>query len=631
MNINNRYVILGTAGHIDHGKSALVKALTGIDPDRLKEEKQRGMTIDLGFANLKYSDGLTVGIVDVPGHERLIRNMLAGAGSIDIVLFVIAADEGIMPQTHEHLHICNILKIQSGIIVITKVDLVDNEWLELVKSEVIDAVRGTFLEGAEIVSVSSKTMWNIELLKEKIKEVAIKISPKLPNGIFRLPIDRVFTLKGLGTVVTGTVVSGTLSIGDTVEILPSAIKSKVRGLHSHGSPIKTAIAGQRVAINLQGVEKQELKRGDVVVLPEKLMPSKIIDANIKLLPNAPILKNRDVVHLYIGTSESMARIVLYGRNEIKPGEKCYCQFRLTDPIVTLAKDRYIIRRFSPTETIGGGEVLDPNSYKMSHKKALTDLKILEKGSLSEKLAIKIRRAGINGFKISLLDGWINEDIDNIKSALDFLIRNNIVLQFDDILFHNDNYNFLREIIVNVVNKFHNKNPLKLGIHKEELKSKINIDPKIFINVLKIIDDIVTENDIVRLKTFNLILSRENEKIKNDIYEILERSGLNPPTREELSKSLNIDLKVLTDLLKIMVREEKLVRISDSIYITPLAKRKMFEILKKFFSEKTEMRLSEFKEITGATRKNAVHFVEYLDTNKITMRIGEVRRFLLQQQ
>ncbi len=630
MKTNNRYVILGTAGHIDHGKSSLVKALTGIDPDRLKEEKQREMTIDLGFAYLKYSDGLTVGIVDVPGHEGLIRNMLAGVGSIDIVLFVIAVDEGIMPQTHEHLHICNLLKIQSGIIVITKVDLVDNEWLELVKSEVIDIIRGTFLEGAEIVAVSSKAMWNIELLKEKIKEVALKISPKLPNGIFRLPIDRVFTLKGLGTVVTGTVVSGTLSIGNTVEILPSVIRAKVRGLHSHGNPIDTAIAGQRVAINLQGIEKHELKRGDVVILPEKLIPSRTIDANIKLLMNAPILKNRDIVHLYIGTSESIARIILYGRNEIKPGEKCYCQFRLTDPIVTMAKDRYIIRRFSPIETIGGGEVLDPNSYKMSHKKALIDLEILEKGSLSEKLATKVKRAGINGFKISLLDGWINEDINKIKNALNFLIKNNIILQFDDILFHKDNYNFLRETIVNVVNEFHNKNPLKPGINKEELKSKINIDPKIFINVLKIIDDIVTENDIVRLQTFNLILSQENEKLKNDIYEIIERSGLNPPTREELSKSLNIDIKILTDLLKIMVREEKLVRISDSIYITPSAKMKMFEILKKFFSENTEMQLSEFKKITGATRKNAVHFVEYLDTNKITMRIGEVRRFLLQQ-
>lgn len=630
MNSNNRYIILGTAGHIDHGKSALVKALTGIDPDRLKEEKERGMTIDLGFADLKYPDGLTVGIVDVPGHERLIRNMLAGSGGIDIVLFVIAADEGIMPQSREHLYICNLLKIKSGLVAITKTDLVDNEWLELVKDEVNDFVKGTFLEGTEVVLVSSKKMVNIELLKEKIKDLALKIEPKLPNGIFRLPIDRVFTLKGSGTVVTGTAISGTMSINDTVEILPKGVKTKIRGLHSHGKSIKIAYAGQRVAINLQGVEKQEVKRGDTVVLPEKLIPTKIIDANIELLTNSPILKNGDIVHLYIGTSESMARIILYGRNKIRAGEKSYCQFRLIEPVVSMAKDRYIIRRFSPMETIGGGEILDPSSYKMSHKKAIEDLKILETGTLSEKLAVKIKRGGINGFKTTLLQGWIKEDITYIKDAIDYLKINNIVLEFEDILFHQSYYNFLKETILNVISEFHIKNPLKLGIQKEELKSKININPKIFIHIIKHIDNIVIENEMVRLRSFNVTLSQENENLKKIIYEILGKSALKPPTREELSQFLNIDRKILTDLLKIMVQEGKLVRITDSIYITSSAKRKMLENLKKFFSEKSEMQISEFKKITGATRKYAVQFVEYLDANKITMRIGDVRRFLMQQ-
>lgn len=255
-----RYIILGTAGHIDHGKSALVKALTGTDPDRLKEEKERGITIDLGFADLTYPDGLTIGIVDVPGHERLVKNMLAGAGGIDHVLLVIAADEGIMPQSREHLHICNLLKIKSGLIAITKADLVEQDWIELVENEVRNFVKGTFLEGAPIVPVSSKTMFSIDLLKEKIREEALKVEPKPTMGLFRLPIDRVFTLKGFGTVVTGTAISGSISIDEDVEVLPSNIKSKVRGLHSHGKPIKTAYAGQRVAINLQGVDKEELKR-----------------------------------------------------------------------------------------------------------------------------------------------------------------------------------------------------------------------------------------------------------------------------------------------------------------------------------------------------------------------------------
>ena len=261
------YVILGTAGHIDHGKSALVKALTGIDPDRLKEEKERGITIDLGFADLVYPDGLTAGIVDVPGHERLVRNMLAGAGGIDIVILVIAADEGIMPQSREHLSICNLLKIKSGLIVITKADLVEDDWIKLVSEEVKDFVKGTFLEGADIIPVSSKTGKNIELLKEKIRDVALAVKPKLTKGLFRLPIDRVFTLKGFGTVVTGTAISGSISVDDPVEVLPANINSKVRGLHSHGKSIKTAYAGQRVAINVSGVEKESLKRGDVVVVP----------------------------------------------------------------------------------------------------------------------------------------------------------------------------------------------------------------------------------------------------------------------------------------------------------------------------------------------------------------------------
>ncbi len=267
-----RYVILGTAGHIDHGKSSLVKALTGIDPDRLKEEKERGITIDLGFADLSYPDGLTVGIVDVPGHERLVKNMLAGAGGIDLVLLVIAADEGIMPQSREHLHICNLLKIKSGLIAITKADLVEEDWLDLVEDDVKKFVKGTFLEEAEIVPVSSKTMFNIDLLKEKIREAALKVEPKPTKGLFRLPIDRVFTLKGFGTVVTGTAVSGSISVDDAVEILPSNIKSKVRGLHSHGKPIQTAYAGQRVAINLQGVDKDEIKRGDSVCCPKDWSP-----------------------------------------------------------------------------------------------------------------------------------------------------------------------------------------------------------------------------------------------------------------------------------------------------------------------------------------------------------------------
>jgi selenocysteine-specific elongation factor len=383
-----RYIILGTAGHIDHGKSSLVKALTGIDPDRLKEEKERGITIDLGFADLSYPDGLTVGIVDVPGHERLVKNMLAGAGGIDLVLLVIAADEGIMPQSREHLHICNLLKIKSGLIAITKADLVEKDWLDLVVDEVKNFVKGTFLDGSEIVPVSSKTMFNVDLLKEKIRDAALKVEPKPTKGLFRLPIDRVFTLKGFGTVVTGTAISGSISVDDTVEILPSDIKSKVRGLHSHGKPIQTAYAGQRVAINLQGIDKEDIKRGDSVVLPERFIPTRKIDAKVELLTDSPVLKSKSLIHFHLGTAETVARIILYGTNEVKAGEDCYCQFRLRDPVIAMSGDRYIVRRFSPVETIGGGEVLDPLSYRRSKKESTDDLMIFEQGTLAEKISAK---------------------------------------------------------------------------------------------------------------------------------------------------------------------------------------------------------------------------------------------------
>ncbi|HMK49402.1 MAG TPA: selenocysteine-specific translation elongation factor, partial [Thermodesulfovibrionales bacterium] len=339
-----RYVILGTAGHIDHGKSSLVKALTGIDPDRLKEEKERGITIDLGFADIEYPDGLTVGIVDVPGHERLIKNMLAGAGGIDLVLLVIAADEGIMPQSREHLHICNLLRIKTGLVAITKADLVEEEWLALVTDDVRAFVKGTFLEGADIIPVSSKTMSNMDVLKDRIGDVARAVDPKPVKGLFRLPIDRVFTLKGFGTVVTGTAVSGSISVDHDIEILPSNIKSKVRGLHSHGKSIQTAYAGQRVAINLQGVDKDEIQRGDAVVVPEKLVPTKKIDASVELLSDAPALKSKSLVHFHLGTSETTARVILFGMNELKAGESCFCQFRLHEPVIAMSGDRYIVRR-----------------------------------------------------------------------------------------------------------------------------------------------------------------------------------------------------------------------------------------------------------------------------------------------
>lgn len=623
-----QYRILGTAGHIDHGKSALVKALTGIDPDRLKEEKERGITIDLGFADLRFSDDLTVGIVDVPGHERLIRNMLAGAGGIDLVLLVIAADEGVMPQSREHLHICNLLDIKAGLIVISKVDLVEQEWLDLVQEDVRNFVKGTFLEGADIIPVSAKTMFNTNLLKEKIKEVALKVEQKSSKGIFRLPVDRVFSLKGFGTVVTGTAVSGSISVNSDVEILPSNITCKVRGLHSHGKPIQSANAGQRVAINLQGVEKEALKRGDAAVVPGKFISTKMLDAKIELLQNVPVLKSREIVHLHLGTTENMARIILYEKAKIAPGEICYCQFRLQEPIIAMSGDRFIIRRFSPLETVGGGQILDPISQKMSHKKSLEYLHVFDSGTLLEKIAAKVKRSGVQGNSISSVEGWINSDILSIHESVEHLKEDHILIQHEDILLHKNIFDTFERLARKELEEFHKKYPLKPGIPKEELRGFLNIPLKLFNYMISLSNNLVLEKEAVRLSTYNVALTSEDEQIKIKILSILEQSKLQPPTREELSPLLGVDQKYLTDILKLMTREGRLIRINDSLYLAASVYGQLLESMKVFFENAAELSVQDFKKVFGAPRKYAITFLGYLDAQKVTRRIGDIRKTYL---
>ena len=623
-----RYVILGTAGHIDHGKSSLVKALTGVDPDRLKEEKERGITIDLGFADLTYPDGLTVGIVDVPGHERLVKNMLAGAGGIDLVLLVIAADEGIMPQSREHLHICNLLKIKSGLIAITKADLVEKDWLDLVEDEVRNFVKGTFLDGAPILPVSSKTLFNLDSLKEKIREIALQVEPKPTRGLFRLPIDRVFTLKGFGTVVTGTAVSGSISIDQDVDILPSAIRSKVRGLHSHGKSIQTAYAGQRVAINLQGVDKEALQRGDAVVIPGRLTPTRKIDAKVELLSDAPVLKSKSLVHFHLGTSETVARVILFGQNELKAQESCYCQFRLHEPVIAMSGDRYIIRRFSPVDTIGGGEVLDPLSFRRHYKEGLEDLQTFEAGTLSDKIAVKVKRSGIYGINISLIEGWIKAEIPLIRDTMKELREKGLLMQYEDILIHKNAFESFRENIKKIMDDFHRKNPLKSGMLKEELRARVGIEPRLFGNLIHSLKEIMIDKELVRLASFTASLSQVDETVKTSLLGLLEKSGFQPPLKEELSQTLKLDMKRLSDILNLLAKEGSLVRISDTMFIPSSVFQKMIGNLKNFFKNKPEMTVGEFRDILDTTRKYALPLLEYLDSHKITLRVGDIRKLLL---
>ena len=359
-----KQVVMGTAGHIDHGKTQLIKTLTGIDTDRLKEEKERGITIDLGFAHLTYEDGTEVGVIDVPGHERFVRNMLAGVGGIDLVMLVIAADEGVMPQTREHLAICQMLQVKEGLVALTKADLVDEDWLELVSEDTREFLKGTFLEGKPIVPVSAKTGQGLDELKRVLQGLVARVPPKQLQGKFRLPVDRVFTIRGFGTVVTGTLFSGTIRVEDRIEIYPKGIEAKIRGVQVHNASVPEAVAGQRTAINLQGIDKVEVERGDVLGHAGEFAPTFMLDAVLQHLSDAPRpLRHRARVRLHVGTSEIMGRVILLDRDELAPGEEAYVQLRLEEPAIVLPRDRFVIRSYSPVQTIGGGMVLDAQPAK----------------------------------------------------------------------------------------------------------------------------------------------------------------------------------------------------------------------------------------------------------------------------
>jgi len=629
----NRYIILGTAGHIDHGKSSLVKALTGTDPDRLKEEKERGITIDLGFADLSYPDGLKVGIVDVPGHERLIKNMLAGAGGIDIVLMVIAADEGIMPQSREHLDICDLLKVKRGLIAINKSDLVEEDWLTLVEDDIRKFVKGTFLENAEMIAVSSKTGHNIDALKEKIHELALSVEPKSIHGIFRLPVDRIFTLKGFGTVVTGTAVSGSISLEEPVEILPKGIKTRIRGLQSHGETLKTAHAGQRVAINLQGISKDEIQRGDVITIPDRVRTTYVLDAEIEILNDAAVdvLKSRSLVHFHTGTSELVARIILYDKEELKPGEKGYCQFRFKIPVTVMAGDRYIIRKFSPLLTIGGGEILDPSPLRRKRSEKIKDLRAFKEGALRDKLSLKILQSGYNGSSPSDMEGWINAETSEIRKEIKTLLAGGAIVQSEGRLLHKDIFTDFSGRVVSTLTNFHKSNPLKAGMQKESLRAVFRgLDDKMFEVLIGLISQVVIEKDMIRLKSFSISLSDDKKAVKEKILKVLEQAAFQPPTKDELAQTISLKKEEANELLKIMASEKSLVRINDSIYIPTTNYQKMLDGVKGFFSRKNEMTVGEFRDILGTSRKYALPFLEYLDSNKITLRVGEVRKLLIKK-
>ena len=631
-----RHVIIGTAGHIDHGKTALVKALTGIDTDRLKEEKERGISIELGFASLALADGTMAGIVDVPGHERFVKTMLAGVGGIDLVILVIAADEGVMPQTREHLHICELLQVKRGLVALTKADLVDAEWLEMVRADITEALRGTFLEGCPVVPCSAVTGQGLPELLQTIQTQAAAAEPKRTEGTVRLPIDRVFTIKGFGTVITGTLWSGTLATGDEVAILPMDLRSRVRRLQVHGQTVERALAGQRTAVNLPGLEVSQIERGDVLCLPATLRASEVFDATLSLLADAPRpLLNRARVRFHLGTCERLARVVLLDREELQPGEQSYVHLRLESPSAALPRDRYVIRSYSPAVTIGGGSILDPNPprERRARAKMIEHLRILERGSATDRVERHLLAAGFTPAASEELRARSDlEPAAAADSLRELVTKGSAVLvgsKGEGGILHAERVAQLEKEVLARLAEFHAKEPLKDGLAKEELRSKLpaRLTPAAFGWILARLTEakrIAVERDKVRLAEHRPTLSAVEEELKGKIEAAYLAAAFQPATPEGVLGSLQAERKPGQAVFRRMVDDGILVRVKEDIFLHRDRYQEMRERVLAHFQTQPSMNVGTMKDLFGVSRKYAIPFLEHLDDVRVTRRQGDER-------
>lgn len=630
-----KYVIVGTAGHIDHGKSALVMALTGTDPDRLKEEKLRGITIDLGFAHMEL-DGVKFGFIDVPGHEKFVKNMLAGVGGIDMVLLVVAADESIMPQTREHFDICKLLKIQTGLIAITKKDLVDSDLLELVEAEVRELVAGSFLADAPIIAVSSRTGEGIEDLKRELLRRAAQVSEKRPEGIFRLPIDRAFTIRGFGTVVTGTLLSGEIKKEQEIEILPPAIRTRARGLQVYGQQTERARAGQRTAVNLHGVVLEQLARGMVLAPPDTLSPSSMLDVRLSLLPSARPLRSLTRVRFHHGTSEIIARVALLGRRELAPSEECYAQLRLESPTVTLIGDPFIIRQFSPAITIGGGIVLDnlPEKHKLNDRHASDVLSRLEKVDDAEKVAIFVQESKLAGIDERLLTarlGLLRPQLEQVVSKLEAAGRIKAAARNPFHLIDSQAYQELCRATLAEIAEFHRREPLLRGMPREELRSRRfdKAPAELFRFVLEELEragKIDVYEETVAIRGREISLSPEERRLRDEIEGALRRAGLEPPAPAELLERCAgpAELEKARRILYMLIKEKVLVKINEDLVLHSAALSEAKRKIKERFPSGSRFSVGDFKDLFGLSRKYAIPLLEFLDKEHFTRRAGNER-------
>ena len=630
-----KQIILGTAGHIDHGKTSLIRAMTGIDTDRLKEEKARGITIELGFANMVLPGGQLLGIVDVPGHERFVKNMVAGATGIDLVMMVIAADEGVMPQTREHMEICSLLGIRHGLVALTKKDMVDEEWLELATDDVTTFTQGTFLEDAPIIPVSSTDGSGLETLAAALEEITAMLPERSDSGFFRLPIDRVFTMKGFGTVITGTLTSGTVTVGDPVMLYPSLETSKVRGIQVHSQSVEQAHAGQRTAINFQGLSKEAANRGDVLAHLGTLQVSYMVDAELHCLASlAKPLKNRVRLRVHTGTSEILGVLILLDREELAPGDTAVVQLRLENPIAVVAQDRFVVRSYSPVRTVGGGTILNPMAPKRKrlNNEAIGALSRLAAGQPEEVVNQHIRDAGVNGVSFGVLRIMTNLPEKKLSKLLELSLSHQKAILIDKearLYMHQDHVEQVGLQMMEVLAAYHQSHPLKPGISKEELKSKFpRVTIKLFtlkLNQLVRENKVVVDEKVVRLAGHEAALGVDQDELRQKIIAICRTAAFTPPTVKELVKTVQAPDKTVRELLTYLVEAGELVKIKEDLFYDRGAVDTLRDQLVLFLREKGEISTPEFKNMTGASRKYVIPLIEYFDHQHVTIRIGDIRK------
>ena len=622
-----KQTVIGLSGHIDHGKTALVKALTGVNTDSLTEEQKRGMTIDIGFAFL--DENIT--LIDVPGHEKFVKNMMAGVSAVDVALLVVAADDGVMPQTREHFEILNLLDIPLGIVAINKIDLADKDWLELVELDIGELLQGSFMEDAPILKVSAETGDGVDQLKTTLLDLCKKVPDKQDRGIFRLHVDRVFSMKGYGTVVTGTVNSGSLKIGDTVELLPGSVKSKVRGLQSHGEEVQQVETGDRAAINLQGVEIKQIERGSQIAEIGYLQSLNQMGVTLLLLGSAqkPITQNQRI-RIHLGTQEVMARVALTDGKSLQPGDDCPALLRLEQPMVAARGDKFIIRSFSPVITIGGGEVMEvliEEKWKIVKEK----LQNLYESPKSDQLIHLVQEEGakpITPEKLQYRIGISKEQINAIVEEKEELFW--LTHKQGKWLLTQNQWNELKNSIHNFLKKYHAKNPLNAGAQKEEIRQHLNCENSILEALLQsMLDDksISQKGELFLNPNFSITLSSEDDSLQNSILNQLDQEGFTSSTLAQLSLKTGNSKEKLMQILNVAEQQGKLLRIDGKLMFT----QKNFIILREkvnqFFSNHPEMSVSEFKELAHTSRKYAVPLLEYFDKKKITYREGNIRKLV----